>query len=452
MSQETNEFENGPVGEADSDSIQSPPSPENPFESAAEELSVEAGETETLAIAASTATATATQEQQETGTPDDEPFETYKPETGDHTYGDTGAQVPPAPVGPRRLVRDPYSRLGGVASGVAHYYGVDTVLVRLLFVAFVLFTGFGILLYFLAWLLIPRAEYWPPTPPKGGTRAGLDNRQIALGLVGFGVLVAAFATGGSGSQVLIALGLIGAGVWMFTQKPTPEGQLSDAGPAPGPVGAPTGGTGATGAHGDDEPFVSSYSGGTGYGGGSGPPTTPPPVGGEYAGYPAPQPVSRKRRRIWPLLVFPLLFIVLPLLILASVIALAVFADGSIEVSSDDVDDRIVEVTSVEELLVPVDHGIGSLTVDMSALDVAAFDAYDTPVEVDISSDLGEIVVLLPEDLDVRVEADLDLGEISALGHSSDGISPSLRVGNGDPVVELDLDLDIGSISVRRVDG
>jgi len=71
----------------------------------------------------------------------------------------------PAPAGPRPLLRDPNTRLGGVASGVAHYFGLDVALVRLLFVVFTLMAGWGILAYVAAWIIVPKADTWPPVWP-----------------------------------------------------------------------------------------------------------------------------------------------------------------------------------------------------------------------------------------------------------------------------------------------
>ncbi|MDH4077376.1 MAG: PspC domain-containing protein [Acidimicrobiia bacterium] len=71
----------------------------------------------------------------------------------------------PAPAGPRPLLRDPNTRLGGVASGVAHYFGLDVSLVRLLFVVFTLMAGWGALAYLAAWIIVPKAETWPPAWP-----------------------------------------------------------------------------------------------------------------------------------------------------------------------------------------------------------------------------------------------------------------------------------------------
>ena len=71
----------------------------------------------------------------------------------------------PAPTGPRPFLRDPNTRLGGVASGVAQYLGMDVALVRLLFVVFTLMAGWGLLAYVAAWIIVPKAETWPPVWP-----------------------------------------------------------------------------------------------------------------------------------------------------------------------------------------------------------------------------------------------------------------------------------------------
>lgn len=60
----------------------------------------------------------------------------------------------------RRLFRDTDNALvAGVAAGLANYFGLDTTLIRLIFVLLVIFSaGFGIILYLLLWLIIPPAE------------------------------------------------------------------------------------------------------------------------------------------------------------------------------------------------------------------------------------------------------------------------------------------------------
>ncbi|GAB5417806.1 MAG: hypothetical protein Crog4KO_24460 [Crocinitomicaceae bacterium] len=60
--------------------------------------------------------------------------------------------------GERRLFRDPESSLlGGVCAGFANYFGIDVVIMRVIFV-FLLFTGFAIPIYIILWIIVPKAE------------------------------------------------------------------------------------------------------------------------------------------------------------------------------------------------------------------------------------------------------------------------------------------------------
>jgi phage shock protein PspC (stress-responsive transcriptional regulator) len=60
------------------------------------------------------------------------------------------------PTAPRPLRRRGDDRvLGGVASGLADYFNVDPLLVRIGFVGLMVFNGLGLGLYLLAWLLVP---------------------------------------------------------------------------------------------------------------------------------------------------------------------------------------------------------------------------------------------------------------------------------------------------------
>jgi len=59
----------------------------------------------------------------------------------------------------RRLYRDPdHALLAGVASGIANYFGVDVVWIRILFVVATFAWGFSILIYILLWIITPKAE------------------------------------------------------------------------------------------------------------------------------------------------------------------------------------------------------------------------------------------------------------------------------------------------------
>lgn len=75
-----------------------------------------------------------------------------------------GAEAAPVSTGRvlRRSATD--SQIAGVCGGMAEYFGVDSTLVRLLWVVLSIFIGvviFGVIAYLLAWLIIPRAT---PTP------------------------------------------------------------------------------------------------------------------------------------------------------------------------------------------------------------------------------------------------------------------------------------------------
>jgi len=53
------------------------------------------------------------------------------------------------------------SILGGVCGGLGEYFEIDPNLVRILFILFGVLTGFGILVYFALWLILPEREEIP---------------------------------------------------------------------------------------------------------------------------------------------------------------------------------------------------------------------------------------------------------------------------------------------------
>ncbi|HRO41392.1 MAG TPA: PspC domain-containing protein [Flavipsychrobacter sp.] len=61
--------------------------------------------------------------------------------------------------GQRRLYRNPNDKmLGGVCSGIANYFDIDPVIVRLIMVVLFLGAGIGLLAYIIAWVVIPLAR------------------------------------------------------------------------------------------------------------------------------------------------------------------------------------------------------------------------------------------------------------------------------------------------------
>lgn len=59
----------------------------------------------------------------------------------------------------KRLYRSKKSKIiAGVCAGIGEYFEVDPVLIRLLWVIFVLMGGAGILAYIIAWIIIPEEK------------------------------------------------------------------------------------------------------------------------------------------------------------------------------------------------------------------------------------------------------------------------------------------------------
>ncbi len=79
------------------------------------------------------------------------------------TYHDEDKQKSRKKGGHRRLYRDPENRMiGGVCGGLGSYFGIDPVIIRLLMALFAIFGGAGVLVYIVAWMIIPI----PKTPAQ----------------------------------------------------------------------------------------------------------------------------------------------------------------------------------------------------------------------------------------------------------------------------------------------
>ncbi|PLV56184.1 PspC domain-containing protein [Thermotoga sp. SG1] len=82
--------------------------------------------------------------------------------------------------------------IAGVCGGIAEYFGVDPTLVRLIWVLITLAWGAGLLLYIVAWLIMPEEEGEEETRPFQNT----EGLKILLGgllvLLGAILLVSAF--------------------------------------------------------------------------------------------------------------------------------------------------------------------------------------------------------------------------------------------------------------------
>ena len=57
----------------------------------------------------------------------------------------------------KKLSRSNNKMIGGVCAGIAGYLGLDPTIVRIVWVLMLFFAGFGILLYLILWIIMPKA-------------------------------------------------------------------------------------------------------------------------------------------------------------------------------------------------------------------------------------------------------------------------------------------------------
>ncbi|MDE5418560.1 PspC domain-containing protein [Labilibaculum sp. DW002] len=82
----------------------------------------------------------------------------------------------------RRLYRDPDHRVfGGVASGISAYFGIDVVVIRLIFVLLFFFGyGFSFLLYIILWIVVPKATTTAQKLEMKGERVNISNIEKSI--------------------------------------------------------------------------------------------------------------------------------------------------------------------------------------------------------------------------------------------------------------------------------
>lgn len=77
--------------------------------------------------------------------------------------------------------------IGGVAGGVADYFGIDSALVRLLAVVLAV-TGPGVPIYIIMWIVVPEApvDYEFDAPPPEHPRPDETRRWAGIALIALG--------------------------------------------------------------------------------------------------------------------------------------------------------------------------------------------------------------------------------------------------------------------------
>jgi phage shock protein PspC (stress-responsive transcriptional regulator) len=436
--------------------------------------------------------------QDPTGNPGGDP-------TGDPATADTSTGAPPPPPGspatPRPLRRSNTERMvAGVCGGTAEYFGIDPIIVRLGFVALALLGGSGVLLYLIAWLVMPGAtedESAALNALRGGHRPG-GRSLLALGLLIIGIIVlsgSALWAPSFRDGLFLPLLILAAGIALLVW----------------PSDGPRWSSRLRMDHDEwrderravrdewrrerDEWRASRQQWHHGYQRGLTP--DDPPTEGTHPGAlpPPPRPPHRPRPPrprplLGPLAIALLLlysglsvfadrvgwwstdpgsFVAVCLMIVGGVLVLSAFlgrARGLIWIGVlllpiawaitaidltwwDGVGERTVAVTTIDQLDDSYRWGIGEFTVDLSDLDLGGNDR-----DLAVGLTIGELTVYVPETMGVEIDLVARMGSVIITDGqdrvNNDGIDITLDRVVGDPdggTLRLDVDMGIGEAEI-----
>jgi len=332
---------------------------------------------------------------------------------------DPMTETPPQHPEPRRLTRSGGDAIiGGVASGLGRYFAVDPVLFRIGFVIATFIGAVGLIAY-LALLIF--------VPSDGEQKTSGTSKAVAVaGAVVLGCLLVTFLSPplfifGPGLLVLGLIGLAGVLLWRALGGSTNGdpartiGKLALAALIGVAVAGAALGVGLAAALGGGVVIASLavVAGlaliGTAF------------VGGAR----------------W--LIVPALALVLPLGIVS---AAGLDLDGG-------VGDRDYHPASVAQLRDHYEVGIGSLTVDMTDLDLPA----DATTNLALDVGMGEAVLYVPSDACVSSDVQIGVGASDVFDRDNDGVDVNYIEDSpapaGRPKLHINADIGVGVIEVVR---
>ena len=332
------------------------------------------------------------------------------------------------PQPPRRLTRSREDRvIGGLCAGVARYFGVDPLIMRIAAVALVFVGGVGPLLYLAGLLLVPDEA----TGPVADTTTTRGRLLTALGVI---ALVAAGAVILSGAALFLAellvplavLAFVGLAVWWIASGEGLGGSTGDIlrrmalGLAVlavcGVIAA--GGFWAAAAGGGTVAAALVIAAGVAL------------VVGAFVG-----------RARW--LVLPALALALPV---AFVSAAGIELDGGYG-------EREYRPGSAMEVRDRYEVGAGRLVIDLRN---AALPAGDRALELDVG--MGEAVLVVPENVCVATRARIGMGAVEVFDRENEGVDldweDRRRAAVGTTRLLVDADIGLGALQVshRDLDG
>ena len=367
---------------------------------------------------------------------------------------------------PRRLARPTEGRwLGGVAAGLGDYFDVNPLVYRIAFAALALVGGTGLLLYLAAWLVIP-GEHDDESIAVEALRGRRDQPWllVGVGLLAFGALFAlseAHFWPGTGNVWLAATLVGGALVWWHVSQRADRPRAVQT--AAAPVAAGEAANDAT-----------------------------PPEQATTRVQPPPSPPRPPRKPslfapvVGALLAAAGLFGLLAVLDIYDVDVAAALAAGVVIVGAAiafgamtqrrvgglvflgllllaafamaaitpvsvgaGVGEKTETPTTVTALDSSYEHGIGDLELDLSDVTLPA-----GTTSVDASVGIGKLVVTVPEDVALVIDAHAGVGSIDLLGARDDGVDADRRIAlpgstPDAPVLDLEADIGVGDIQVLR---
>lgn len=356
---------------------------------------------------------------------------------------------------PRRLYRRSDERvIAGVASGLGDYFNVDPLLIRIALVASLVFGGLGIFLYAAAWFLVPEETSDRSAAERmfGGAALGGGLAGAIVVLIGIVVLLSFLgAMPHDGEAFLFAVVVIGIGALLLRRGGGPDA------PAAAAVAAtPPGDASATNAALPVQPARTVVRRA---------PRPPSPLGwyalgavlvgigvmalasgawdlgftpGTYAGVTlAIVGAGLLVGSVWGHARF---LIVIGLLILPIAWA-ASLVDVPLEGGFSS---QRVTPTSVEAIRDEYRLAGGRLVLDLTRVEGG-----DEPIALDASVAFGELVVLVPDDATVEVDASVGGGVMRILGtpHRGTYLQASEVVEGDGAHFVLDLEAGLGEIEV-----
>jgi phage shock protein PspC (stress-responsive transcriptional regulator) len=342
----------------------------------------------------------------------------------------------------RRLTRVDDGRwLGGVAAGLGRYFDVNPLVYRIAFGALAFAGGTGILLYVAAWLVIPSDDR-EESIAVDALRQHRDRPWMLLG-VGLLLVGAVLALSeadfwpGSGN-VWLAATLAGAALvwWHVARRPDPPSASPSAAAGAGPqrparpsLVAPVLGAllAAAGVFGllavvdvytiDVEVALAAAVLVVGAAVAAG------AVTGHRVGWLV--PVG---------------------LVLLAAFAAAASTPTSISAGAGDKVERPADAAALQS---SYEFGVGDYSVDLSAVELGPGET-----TVDVSLGIGDLLVTVPDDAALEIDAHAGIGEVLILGASEDGLGADERITVAGPtpdapVLVLEADVGLGMVEVRR---